>query len=42
MDTWGYTFRLGSTKAWFEKDADEARNFVDRIENLVVRMSSHP
>jgi hypothetical protein len=25
MDDWGYSFRLGSTAAWFERDADEAR-----------------
>ncbi len=24
MDSWGYTFRLGSTKAWFEDDAEDA------------------
>ena len=24
MDTWGYTFRLGSAKAWFEQDAQDA------------------
>lgn len=24
MDTWGYTFRLGSAQAWFENDADDA------------------
>jgi hypothetical protein len=24
MDTWGYTFRLGSAAAWFEQDAEEA------------------
>ena len=23
MDTWGYSFRLGSSKAWFESDADD-------------------
>lgn len=23
MDEWGYTFRLGSSRAWFEKDADD-------------------
>lgn len=28
MDAWGYTFRLGSTQAWFEQDADEARAFL--------------
>jgi hypothetical protein len=25
MDVWGYSFRLGSTRAWFEQDADDAR-----------------
>ena len=25
MDEWGYSFRLGSTRAWFEADADDAR-----------------
>ncbi|MFK5894716.1 MAG: hypothetical protein QM504_15965 [Pseudomonadota bacterium] len=25
MDDWGYTFRLGSCKAWFENDAQDAR-----------------
>ena len=24
MDAWGYTFRLGSARAWFENDADDA------------------
>ncbi len=24
MDAWGYTFRLGSSKAWFEQDAEDA------------------
>ena len=28
MDAWGYTFRLGSTQAWFENDAAEARTFL--------------
>ena len=28
MDAWGYTFRLGSTRVWFEQDADEARRFL--------------
>jgi len=36
MDRWGYTFRLGSARAWFEGDAEDAlawlqqRNLVDR------------
>jgi len=25
MDCWGYSFRLGSASAWFERDADDAR-----------------
>ncbi|WP_045737252.1 hypothetical protein [Xanthomonas sp. MUS 060] len=25
MDAWGYTYRLGSTEAWFEHDAGDAR-----------------
>lgn len=25
MDEWGYSFRLGSARAWFENDADDAR-----------------
>ncbi|WP_250339837.1 hypothetical protein [Luteibacter flocculans] len=28
MDRWGYTYRLGSTRAWFEQDAAEARAFL--------------
>ena len=28
MDAWGYSFRLGSTRAWFEQDATEARAFL--------------
>lgn len=28
MDRWGYTFRLGSAKAWFEQDAEDARQWL--------------
>jgi hypothetical protein len=28
MDAWGYTFRLGSARAWFEGDAEDARAFL--------------
>ena len=28
MDTWGYSFRLGSTRAWFERDAEDAKEFL--------------
>ncbi len=34
MDSWGYTFRLGSAKAWFEEDAEDARQWLLR-ENLI-------
>jgi hypothetical protein len=28
MDTWGYSFRLGKTRDWFESDAEDAREFL--------------
>lgn len=28
MDRWGYTFRLGSARAWFEEDAEDAREWL--------------
>ena len=28
MDSWGYSFRLGSSRAWFESDADDARAWL--------------
>lgn len=28
MDRWGYTFRLGSARAWFEEDAEDARQWL--------------
>jgi hypothetical protein len=30
MDAWGYSFRLGSTAAWFERDAQDARAWLER------------
>jgi hypothetical protein len=30
MDSWGYTFRLGSARAWFENDAADARHWLHR------------
>jgi hypothetical protein len=30
MDAWGYSFRLGSTRAWFEGDAADARAWLRR------------
>ena len=34
MDAWGYTFRLGSAKAWFERDAEDAAEFLLRLPHL--------
>lgn len=34
MDAWGYSFRLGSTRAWFHHDADDARVWL-RAHGLV-------
>lgn len=28
MDAWGYSFRLGNTRQWFEQDAEDARQFL--------------
>lgn len=28
MDRWGYSFRLGSTQAWFQHDAADARTWL--------------
>ena len=28
MDTWGYSFRLGSTQRWFESDAEDAQDWL--------------
>ena len=30
MDAWGYTFRLGSSRAWFEQDAVDASAWLRR------------
>lgn len=34
MDAWGYTFRLGSARAWFEQEADDARAWLIRADVL--------
>ena len=28
MDAWGYSFRLGNTTSWFERDATDARKWL--------------
>jgi len=40
MDTWGYSFRLGSTKAWFEEDADDAQDWL--LEHDLIYENHHP
>lgn len=40
MDRWGYTFRLGSAKAWFENDADDALAWL--LENGLLDRKQQP
>jgi len=40
MDAWGYTFRLGSSRAWFEQDAADACAWLRR--NGVVDGDDRP
>lgn len=39
MDAWGYSFRLGSTRAWFEEDAEDARAWLLQRSLLPTRPS---
>ena len=47
MDHWGYTFRLGSAQAWFERDAEDAlawlvqRKLVDQQSKPSWRLREH-
>lgn len=34
MDNWGYSFRLGSSQAWFEQDAEDAKLWLQQA-NLI-------
>ena len=40
MDSWGYTFRLGSALAWFEQDAEDARQWL--LEHGLITTSGKP
>jgi hypothetical protein len=40
MDAWGYSFRLGDTRSWFENDAEDARNWL--IANKLLEISGNP
>ena len=41
MDTWGYSFRLGSARAWFEHDAEDARAFLEARGLLLHAIKQH-
>jgi len=40
MDSWGYSFRLGSTRAWFERDAEDAREWL--LTHGIIDENAHP
>ncbi len=40
MDTWGYSFRLGDTRSWFERDAEDARKWL--IDHGLLNSSESP
>lgn len=40
MDRWGYSFRLGSARRWFEEDAADARRWL-LAQGLITR-DEHP
>lgn len=40
MDEWGYTFRLGSSKAWFEQDATDT--FEQLVSDNVITSRNTP
>lgn len=40
MDEWGYSFRLGSAKAWFENDAEDALAWL--LNNKIITAEGKP
>jgi len=40
MDAWGYSFRLGSAKAWFEQDAEDAFEWL--VKYTIITADSKP
>lgn len=40
MDAWGYSFRLGSAKAWFEDDAEDALAWLQK--NEIISQTYEP
>lgn len=40
MDTWGYSFRLGSTARWFSTDSEDAREWL--LEKMIINEQNQP
>lgn len=40
MDSWGYTFRLGSAQIWFDNDAEDAQQWL--IKNHIITSDNEP
>ena len=40
MDSWGYSFRQGSARTWFETDAEDARGWL--LENGLLTRADNP
>lgn len=40
MDTWGYTFRLGSARVWFQQDAENAKAWL--VEHGLLTSAGDP
>jgi len=40
MDAWGYTFRLGSACSWFERDAEDAHEFL--LHQQIINKDNKP
>ena len=40
MDTWGYSFRLGSAQAWFDQDAEDAFEWL--LKNKIITSDEKP
>jgi hypothetical protein len=40
MDAWGYSFRLGSARSWYERDATDARAWL--LEHRIIDNAQRP
>ncbi len=40
MDTWGYSYRLGSAQAWFDNDAEDAHEWL--LKNKIITLEKTP